>query len=156
MSSSIPISTQYIISYLLFIVFSNCTHSCSVPNGSTAAVFIHIFTSLDHYCHSSRRFTFFLTCFDCSTTGGKIVADISRHYTSQKPFTLPQQLWFWPFVSAVDISFWHHLWPSMRNNRFWVKATITITNYDLWTANLKSLARVVMEIRAKIYLDRPY
>jgi hypothetical protein len=43
------------------------------------------------------------------------------------------------------------------DNWFWVKATIT--NYNLWTiapANLKSLARVVMEIWAKIYPDRPY
>ena len=59
------------------------------------------------------------------------------------------------------------MWPSMvkknqpysAQNRFWVKATIT--NYDLWTtasANLKSLARVFLEIpvRVKMYPDRPY
>ena len=55
------------------------------------------------------------------------------------------------------------MWPSKRKpcimcwKKFWVKATIT--NYNLWTiapANLKSLARVVMEIWTKMYPDRPY
>ena len=43
------------------------------------------------------------------------------------------------------------------DNRFLVKATIT--KYNLWTiapANLKSLARVIMEIWDKMYPDRPY
>ena len=43
------------------------------------------------------------------------------------------------------------------DNRFWLKATII--DYNLWTAapaNLKSLARVVVDIRAKMYPDCPY
>ena len=47
--------------------------------------------------------------------------------------------------------------PWCTNNQFCVKATIT--NYKLWTAapvNLKSLACVVTEIWAKMYLDSLY
>ena len=61
-------------------------------------------------------------------------------------------------VDICDLPWQNQSYCAASDDRFLVKATITITKYNLWTiapANLKSLARVVMEIWAKMYPDRP-